>query len=126
MCKGCAVDKYSKTKFSSNDSRSKGISDLVHSNICGTMLVSSLAGYNYYVTFIDDFSKRMWIYFMKTKDEIFSQFREFKALMENQTEKIKVMGTTNEGEYTSNKFKDLCKEAGITKELTVPYKLSKQ
>jgi transposase InsO family protein len=76
----------------------------------------------YYVSFIDDYSRRTWIYFMKTKDEVFSRFQEFKTLVENQTgKKIKVLRSDNGGEYTSNDFKDFCKEAGIKRELTVSY-----
>jgi len=59
---------------------------------------------------------------MKTKDELFSRFREFKALVENQTGKrIKVLRSENGGEYTSNEFKSLCKDAGINREMTVPF-----
>jgi hypothetical protein len=80
------------------------------------------AGALYYVTFIDDFSRKTWIFFMKTKDEVFSRFQEFKAQVENQTGKrIKVLRSDNGGEYTSNDFKDFCKEAGIKRELTVSY-----
>jgi transposase InsO family protein len=59
---------------------------------------------------------------MKTKDEVFSWFRDFKAQVENQTgKKIKVLRSNNEGEYTSNDFKDFCNEEGIKRELTVSY-----
>jgi transposase InsO family protein len=59
---------------------------------------------------------------MKTKDEVFSSFREFKALVKNQTwKKIKVLMSDNGGEYTSNEFKEFCKEAGIKRELVVPF-----
>ena len=54
------------------------------------MSSSSLRGYVYYVSFIDDFSRKTWIYFIKNKDEVFSKFKEFKALIENHTKnKIK-------------------------------------
>jgi hypothetical protein len=43
------------------------------------MSVASVKGASYYVTSIDDFSKKSWIYFMKTKDEVFSRFRAFKS-----------------------------------------------
>jgi transposase InsO family protein len=86
------------------------------------MTVSSLGGFLYYVTFIDDFSRKTWIYFMKTKDEVFNRFQEFKAQTENLTgKKIRVLRTDNGGEYTSIDFSDFCKEAGIKRELTVPY-----
>jgi transposase InsO family protein len=72
------------------------------------------------MTFIDDYSRRTWIFFMKTKDEVFSRFREFKVLVENQTGKqVNVLRSNNGGEYTSNEFKKFCKEAWIKRELTV-------
>jgi transposase InsO family protein len=82
----------------------------------------SITGSMYYVSFIDDFSCKTWIYFLKTKDEVFSRFQEFKALVENQTrKKIKVLRSDNGGEYTSKEFEGFCKEAGIKRELIVPY-----
>jgi hypothetical protein len=44
------------------------------------MPTSSISGYVYYVSFIDDYSCKTWIYFLKSKDEVFSKFKEFKAL----------------------------------------------
>jgi transposase InsO family protein len=122
VCRGCALGKNVKAAFPSSKSKSKGILDLIHSDVCGPMSVASVQGASYYVTFIDDFSRKTWIFFMKTKDEVFSRFREFKAQVENQTgKKIKVLRSDNGGEYTSNDFKDFCKEAGIKRELTVSY-----
>ena len=55
---------------------------------------------------------------MKNKDEVFSNFKEFKALIENHTEKkIKTFRLDNGEEFTSNEFKDLCKESWIKREL---------
>jgi hypothetical protein len=122
VCKGCALGKYAKTIFPSSDSRSKGILDLIHSDVCGPMSAVSIGGASYYVTFIDDYSRKTWIYFMKTKDEVFSRFQEFKALVENQTgRKIKVLRSDNGGEYTSSVFKKFCIDSRIKRELTVPY-----
>jgi transposase InsO family protein len=122
VCKGCAMGKYTKTTFPNSDSRTGGILDLIHSDVCGPMSSISLSGYEYYVTFIDDHSRKTWIYFMRTKDEVFSRFQEFKALVENQTgRKIKTLRSDNGGEYTSKAFKDFCAGAGIKRELIVPY-----
>jgi transposase InsO family protein len=64
------------------------------------------------VKFIDDYSR------MNTKDEVFSRLKEFKAQVENQTrKKIKVLRSDNGGEYTSNEFKNFCKEEGIKRDL---------
>jgi transposase InsO family protein len=63
---------------------------------------------------------------MKTKGQVFSQFQEFKALVENQTgKKIRVLRSDNGGEYTSKEFMDFCAGEGIRRELTVPYKPQK-
>jgi hypothetical protein len=61
----------------------------------------------YYVSFIDDFSRKTWIYFLRKKSEFFDRFKEFKALVENQTEKrIKVLRTDNGGEFYRNEFEE--------------------
>ena len=88
------------------------------------MTVTSLCGYNYDVTFIDDHSWKTWIYFLKTKEseELLSKFKEFKAQVENLSgRRIKILRSDNGGEYTSTEINDFCKEAGIKRELTVPY-----
>jgi len=81
-----------------------------------------LNGSLYYVVFIDDFSRKSWIFFMKTKGQVFSRFQEFKALVENQTgKKIRVLRSDNGGEYTSKKFMDFCAGEVFRRELTIPY-----
>jgi hypothetical protein len=78
VCRGCALGKNVKGSLSS-DIRSKGILDLIYSDVCGPMTVASLNVYLYYVLFIDDHSRKTWIYFLKTKDGVLARFEEFKA-----------------------------------------------
>jgi hypothetical protein len=122
VCRRCALGKNVKGSFLSSDSISKGILDLIHLDMCEPMIVASLNRYSYYVLFIDDHSRKTWIYFLKTKDGVLARFQEFKAQVENLTErKIKVLRSDNGGEYTSRDFSDFCIEAGIKREYTVPY-----
>jgi transposase InsO family protein len=87
------------------------------------MPVKSLGGSLNYVMFIDDFSRKTWLYLLKTKDEVFSKFQEFKAEVENLTDKkIKTIRSDNGGEYTSKELVAFCKEVGIRRELIVPHK----
>lgn len=86
ICKGCAQGNNVKKAFPSSESKAKGILEIVHSDVCNPMSSSSLSRYVYYVSFIDDFFCKRWIYFLKSKDEVFSKFKEFKALVENHTE----------------------------------------
>ena len=66
------------------------------------MSSSSLNEYVYYVYFIDDSSRKTWIYFLKNKDEVFNKFKELKDLIENHTEKkIKTIQSDNGKEFTS-------------------------
>ena len=75
VCKGCALGKNTKKSFSRSNSRSKGILDMIHSDICGPMSSPSLSGCLYYVLFIDDHSRKFWIYFLKVKSETFDKFK---------------------------------------------------
>jgi transposase InsO family protein len=96
--------------------------DLIHTDVCGPMTAASLRGYLYYVLFIDDQSRKMWIYFLKTKDGVLARFQEFKAQVENLTgRRIKVLRSDNGGEYSSRDFNDFCVEAGIKRQHIVPY-----
>jgi hypothetical protein len=64
-----------------------------------------LGKYVYYISFIDELLRNTWIYFLKNKYEVFDRFKEFKALVENQTERrIKVLRTDNGREFYGNKF----------------------
>ena len=66
----------------------------------GPIRVSLLGGYLYYVIFIHDFSRNTWLYLLKKKSEVFSKFKEYKALVENQIgKKIKVLRNDNGGEF---------------------------
>jgi hypothetical protein len=122
ICKGCAEGKSVKIPFPSSESNAKGVLDIIHSDVNGPMSISSSNGYVYYVSFIHDFSRKSWIYFLKTKGEVFSKFKEFKTLIENLYEKnVKVLRSNNSGEFTSDEFKEFYGEAGIKRELSIPY-----
>jgi len=70
----CTLGKNAKVSFPSSEHRSKGILHLVQSDVCGLMLMESIMGRMYYVSFIDDFSHKTWMYLLNTKDEVFSRF----------------------------------------------------
>jgi hypothetical protein len=83
---------------------------------------TSLSGYVYYVSLIDYYSSKTWVYLFKSKDEVLKKFKEFKALVENLSEiKIKILRSNSGGEYTSNEFGNFCRDVEIKRELTTPY-----
>ena len=83
VCKGFTKQENVKNPFLKRNTKTEGILELVHLDVCSPMPSTSLSGYVYYVTFIDDYSRKTWIYFLKSKDEVFGKFKEFKAFVEN-------------------------------------------
>jgi len=58
----------------------------------------TLGGHLYYVTLIDDHSRKTRLYLLETKDELFDKFEEFRAKVETLTEKkIKTLNHDNGG-----------------------------
>jgi transposase InsO family protein len=122
VCKGCAQGKNINNPFPKSNNKAEVILDLIHSDVCDPIPSTSLRGYVYYVSFIDDYSHKTWVYLLKSKDEVLRNFKEFKALVENLFErKIKLFRSDNGGGYTSNEFGIFCGDVGIKRELTTPY-----
>ncbi|PON44435.1 Ribonuclease H-like domain containing protein, partial [Parasponia andersonii] len=65
----CVTSKQHRLKFSTSSSRSKKVLDLVHSNVWQAP-VMSLEGARYFVSFIDDHSRRCWMYLVKRKADV--------------------------------------------------------
>ena len=75
MCKGCAQGKNTKNPYPNSENKVKGILDIVHLDVCKPMQKTSLSEYVYYASFIDDYSHKTWIYFLKNKDEVFEKLK---------------------------------------------------
>ena len=59
---------------------------------------------------------------LKRKSDVFSVFKQFRALVENSTGRtIKCLRTDNGGEFTSKEFDSYCKDAGIERHKTTIY-----
>ena len=79
-----------------------------------TSKAASIGGYHYFVTFIDDDNRKVWMYFMKKKSEVFGHFKAFKAMVEKETGlQIKCLRSEGGGEYLSNEFARFLQEHGI-------------
>jgi hypothetical protein len=99
-CESCILAKHQRDSFPDASYREKEHLELVHTDLCGPMKTQSIGGSFYFLTFIDDFSRKAWVYFLKHKSETFEKFREFKSLTEKQSGKyIKVLRSDRGGEY---------------------------
>lgn len=122
-CQGCALGKNHRESFPKESKwRAKEPLELIHSDVCGPMQTPSLSGNIYFITFIDDYSRMCWVYFLRNKLEAFRVFKKFKAMGELQCGyHVKKLRTDRGGEFISNDFAKFCEDLGIERQLTVAY-----
>jgi IS30 family transposase len=79
-------------------------------------------GSSYFVTFIDDYSRKVSVYLLKRKVDVFNTFNQLIDLIEKSTNRsIKFLRTDNGGEFTFVEFENYCKEVGIEIHETTDY-----
>lgn len=120
FCEHCVKGKKTRASFGTAIHNTSGVLDYVHSDVWGPSKNASLGGKHWFVSFIDDFSRRVWVYTMRHKDEVLEVFVKWKKATETQTgRKIKVLRSDNGGEYTSDPFLQVCQDEGIQRHFTV-------
>lgn len=138
-CEICSEGKMTRPSFKSSETRATRILEIIHSDVNGPMETQSIGKAKYFLTFVDDYSRKTFVYFLKQKSEVLEKFKEFKAMVENQTgkkiqlfvdnvgdeaatnPKIKKLRSDNGGEYISKDFIDFCKMHGIQHQFTNAY-----
>lgn len=121
-CVPCIKGKITKKPFPKDGKRASEILEVIHSDLCGPMETTSLGGSKYFMTLIDDFSRKVFVYFLEGKDQAKDTIQEFKALVETQTGKrIKSIRTDNGREFVNRGLQRYLRESGIRHQLTVPY-----
>lgn len=122
-CTACIQGKQTRLPFTAKHEKStKRCLELIHTDICGPMKKESLSKSIYFVTFIDDYSRKIFVYFINKKSDMINKFKQFKSLVENQTnQKIKAIRSDNGSEYTSNEFREFCQTNGIKQQFSAEY-----
>ncbi|GJR49295.1 zinc finger, CCHC-type containing protein [Tanacetum coccineum] len=123
ICDACLLGKHSRTPFPNQAKfRSKNPLDLVYGDLCGPISPAIHSGKKFIFLLVDDYTRFMWAYFLTTKDQAFSTFKEFRQQIKMETRmKLRMLRTDRGGEFTSNEFTKYCKENGIARQLTAPY-----
>jgi hypothetical protein len=122
FCEHCVYEKHKRVRFLKvrKENKSERL-ELVHTDVWGPTHVSSVGGSHYYVTFIDDATRKTWVYCIQQKSDVFDTFKKWKALVENEIGKtLKCLRSDNDFEYCSKEFDDYYSYHGIRREKTVP------
>jgi hypothetical protein len=123
VCTTCLIGKQHKESIPKRSLwRASQKLELVHADICGPINPASNINKRYFFSFINDFSRKTWIYFLHEKSEAFTMFKRYKACVEKETGAyLKCLRTDRGGKFNSNEFEEFCKENGITRQLTTAY-----
>ena len=110
-----------KAPFTGKGERANDLLTLIHTDVCGSLSTPARGGYQYFITFTDDFSRYDYVYLLKHKSEAFEKFKIFKNEVQNQLGKsIKALRSDRGGEYLSQEFAYHLQECGIISQLTPP------
>lgn len=123
LCTGCLMLKQARNNIPKKSKfTAQKVLELVHADLYGPITPETAAGNKYFFLLVDDYSRLMWVYLLKTKNEAFGAFKKFKAMVEDGKERrIKVLRTDRGGEFVSNEFSQYCEEAGIIRHYTNLY-----
>ena len=76
FCEVCVLSKSSRTSFKTVVHNTKGTLNYIHSYLWGPSQTISLGRAKYFLSFIDDYSRMVWVYILKSKDEVFEKFKQ--------------------------------------------------
>ncbi|CAI7822227.1 unnamed protein product, partial [Closterium sp. NIES-54] len=122
-CPTCLETKFTKFPFSSSTGPAKAPLALVHMDVVGPTRAPSLSGSRYFLTIVDDHTRAVWVYPLKTKGEVAAAvLKEWMPRAQRESgHKVKVIRTNNGGEFIGADFEAVLKKKGIQHQLTVPY-----
>lgn len=119
ICEPCLAGKMHANPFPSSEYRASQPLELVHSDL-HQLKDTSIKGFKYWITFIDDYSRFKVVIPLKLKSGALAAFKDYKAWAENQTGRtIKGCRCDKGGEYMSNEYINYLNSLGIYKQYTV-------
>lgn len=121
VCKECQLGTQTRISFQRKQYTSDGLLDLVHADLCGPTNDKSVQGDKYFMLLIDDYSRMMWVIFLKGKYEALDKFKIFKAMVETESGlKVKYLRSDRGGEFCFGEFYSFYEKHGIRRQLSAP------
>ena len=122
-CESCQLGKHTRVPFPRRlDQRTKSHFELVHTDVWGPSQIESTLWFQYFVTFIDDYSRCTWLFLMKNRVELFSIFQKFHAEVRTQfNTSIRILRSDNVKEYLFRSFSSFMSSHGILHQFSYAY-----
>lgn len=122
LCEPCALGKQHRSPFKSSKTTTARPLELVHTDVCGPLPVTSYGGNNYFVTLLDDYSKLSVVHPIARKSDAAMAVQSALNMLENQIDvRTKRLRCDNGSEYINAGLKAYCESKGIKMETTVRY-----
>jgi Integrase core domain/GAG-pre-integrase domain len=113
-CEFYNFSKQTKLPFSLSNDKFDKYFQLIHSDVWGPSPIESYDNFKYFIIFIVDFSRAIWLYLLNSKIEVFPIFKYFVKLVSTQyNTQIRILRTDNGTKYVNNKFCDFLNEMEI-------------
>jgi transposase InsO family protein len=95
---------------------------LLHIDTIGPSRIHSMRGKWYILIIIDDYSRYFWVFFLKSKDEVFEHFQSLALRLNNEHHNcLKVIHSDKETEFRNAYFDEFCLEHGIDQQFSAPH-----
>lgn len=121
-CEPCIKGKHHRNPFPKEGTRASEQLELIHSDLCGPMETTSAGGSRYFLSFIDNSTRKVFIFFLKDKSEVAETFEEFRSSVERQTsKKICILRSDNGREYINRSMDQNLRRLDIMYQKTIPY-----
>ncbi|KAI3730786.1 hypothetical protein L1987_61963 [Smallanthus sonchifolius] len=121
-CEICHRAKQHREPFPLSDHKSIQLGELVHLDVWGPYKVLTKDGFRMFLTIVDDFSRAVWVYLLKHKDEVFENVKCFFHLIKNQFGKtVKVFRSDNGTEFLNKQMKEFFDSEGILHQTSCVY-----
>ena len=121
-CEACLKGKQTRAEINkTTESRAADILGRVFSDLCGKLPTRSHQGFEYFATWIDDASRKVFVTGLREKSEVAEHLKLFVARVELETGKrLKVLRTDGGGEYIASAVQEFLKTKGVQHEITTP------
>ncbi|XP_042946557.1 uncharacterized protein LOC122279793 isoform X1 [Carya illinoinensis] len=121
-CEACQLSKHHRVSFVPRiDKRASSPFELVHSDIWGPINIESNK-FQYFVTFVDDYSRVTWLFLIKARSELLSIFQMFWKQIKTQfNKKVQILRSDNGREYLSGAFATYLSDKGIVHQTSCSY-----